>query len=185
MTFSANFFLPYEFSPVTLVLCLGSLAAYLRGLYRAPLEQRPGFGRIISFITGVILIYVVMQTRFDYWSQHMFFIHRLQHLVLHHLGPFLIALSGPGTLLGIGTPALLRRPLATVWRRPLVQRCYRFVQLPAISSLLFVGLIYLWLNPDIHFYAMLSSPLYALMNWSMAVDGLLFWWMILQGWPGA
>lgn len=184
MTISADFLLPYEFSPAVLVLCLGGLVAYLRGLYRASPRQRPGFGRIISFITGVILIYVVMQTRFDYWSQHMFFIHRIQHLVLHHLGAFLIALSGPGTLLAIGTPALLRRPLAAVWRIPLLQRCYRFVQQPAISGLLFVSLIYLWLQPDIHFYAMLSSPLYALMNWSMAVDGLLFWWMILHGWPG-
>ena len=178
-----DFFLPYEFSPVVLVLCLGGLAVYLRGLYRAPV--RPGFGRIIAFITGVMLIYVVMQTRFDYWSQHTFFIHRLQHLVLHHLGPFLIALSGPASLLGPGMPESLRQPLATFWHRPLTQRCYYIIQQPVISGLLFVGLIYFWLIPDIHFYAMLNRPLYTLMNWSMAVDGLLFWWMILQIRPGA
>lgn len=177
-----DFFLPYEFSPAVLVLCLGGLAVYLRGLYRVPV--RPGFGRIIAFITGVLLIYVVMQTGFDYWSQHMFFIHRIQHLVLHHLGPFLIALSDPGAVLGPGLPGPLRRPLARLWQRPLTQRCYCIVQQPAIAGFLFVGLIYLWLIPDIHFYAMLNSPLYALMNWSMAIDGLLFWWMILQGWPG-
>ena len=180
---SADFFLPYEFSPAVLVLCLGGLVFYLRGLYLAPVK--PGFGRVISFTIGVLLMYVVMQTRYDYWSQHMFFVHRLQHLVLHHLGPFLIALSGPGAVLGLGTPGLLRRALAAVWHRPLTQRCYRIVQQPAIAGLLFVGLIYFWLVPGIHFYAMLSRPLYALMNWSMAVDGLLFWWMIMHGWPGA
>ena len=178
----SNFFLPYEFSPAVLALCLGGLVVYLRGLYRAPV--RPGFGRIIAFITGTLLIYVVMQTRFDYWSQHMFFIHRLQHLVLHHLGPFLIALSGPASVLAAGTPGPLRRPLAAVWRRPSVQHCYRIIQQPVIAGLLFVGLIYFWLLPDIHFYAMLNRHLYALMNWSMAVDGLLFWWMIMHGWPG-
>ena len=179
----ADFFLPYEFSPLVLLLCLGALAAYLRGLYLA--RRKPGYGRIISFITGVLLIYLVMQTRFDYWSQHMFFIHRLQHLVLHHLGPFLIALSAPGAVLGAGMPKPLLRPLAAFWRRPMTQRCYRLVQQPAIAGILFVGLIYFWLQPDIHFYAMLSHYLYALMNWSMALDGLLFWWMILHGWPGA
>ena len=178
----SNFFLPYEFSPAVLVLCLGGLAVYLRGLYRAP--ARPGFGRIIAFVIGILLIYVVMQTRFDYWSQHTFFIHRLQHLVLHHLGPFLIALSGPASVLGCGMPGPLRRPLAAVWHRPLVQLCYRIIQQPVIAGLLFVGLIYFWLVPDIHFYAMLNHPLYTLMNWSMAVDGLLFWWMIMHGWPG-
>lgn len=182
MTTAANFFLPYEFSPAVLILCLGGLIAYLRGLIRVP--EKPGSGRIIAFITGVILIYLVMQTRIDYWSQHMFFVHRLQHLVLHHLGVFLIALARPGSLLVAGTPMLLRRILAVVWRLPLIQGCYRFVQLPAIAGLFFVALIYVWLDPTVHFYAMLSSPLYALMNWSMVVDGLLFWWMIMHGWPG-
>ena len=178
----ADFFLPYEFSPAVLVLCLGGLVIYLRGLSRPTV--RPGPGRIIAFIAGVLLIYVVMQTRYDYLSQHMFFIHRLQHLVLHHLGPFLIALSGPGVVLGAGTPEVLRRPVAAFWRLPFTQGCYRVIQHPVIAGLLFVGLIYLWLIPDIHFYAMLNRRLYALMNWSMALDGLLFWWMILQGWPG-
>lgn len=160
------------------MLCLGGLAIYLRGLYLA--LARPGFGRIIAFNTGIVFIYVVMQTRIDYWSQHTFFIHRLQHLVLHHLGPFLIALSGPGYMLCAGMPGPLQRPLAAFWHRPLTQRCYHIIQQPAISGLLFVGLIYIWLVPDIHFYAMLNRPLYTSMNWSMAVDGLLFWWMILQ-----
>jgi putative membrane protein len=45
---------------------------------------------------------------------------------------------------------------------------------------LFVGLIYFWLVPEIHFDAMLSADLYQVMNWSMALDGLLFWWLILD-----
>ena len=178
----ADFFLPYEFSPAVLLLCLGGLVFYVRGLYLRP--GRNGVGRAIAFITGVLLIYVVMQTRFDFWSQHMFFIHRTQHLVLHHLGPFLIALAGPGAILAAGTPGVLRRPLAAIWRKPPVQALYAMVQQPAIAALLFVGLIYLWLIPNIHFYAMLNKHLYALMNWSMALDGLLFWWMIFHGWPG-
>lgn len=178
----AEFFLPYEFYPGVLLLCLGALAVYVRGLVRAP--GRVGFGRAFSFITGVVLIYVVMQTRYDYWAQHMFFVHRLQHLVLHHLGPFLIAIALPAPVLAAGTPAGLRRVLAAGWRRPPIRHAYAAVQQPAVAGLLFVGLIYLWLLPSIHFYAMLDARLYALMNWSMLVDGLLFWWMIMHGWPG-
>lgn len=178
-----EFFLPYEFSPAVLLLCLGALIFYIRGLYRSP--GSVGFGRPIAFITGVVLIYLVMQTRYDYWSQHMFFVHRLQHLVLHHLGPFLIALAIPGSILARGTPESLRRLLAVIWRQPGIRHAYAVVQQPVIAGILFVGLIYLWLIPGIHFYAMLDARLYALMNWSMAVDGLLFWWMIIHGWPGA
>ncbi len=57
---------------------------------------------------GVVLIYAVVQTHYDYLSQHMFFFHRLQHLVLHHLGPFLIALGVPGAALWAGMPDFLK-----------------------------------------------------------------------------
>jgi len=49
-----------------------------------------------------------------------------------------------------------------------------------IAFTLFVGLIYLWLWPSIHFRAMLSLREYKCMNWSVAVDGLLFWSLILD-----
>src|SRR5699024_8128935 len=61
-----------------------------------------------------------------------------------------------------------------------VRLFYRTIQQPVIATLLFVGLIYLWLYPPVHFYAMLNVPLYRTMNWSMAVDGLLFWYLILD-----
>jgi hypothetical protein len=28
----------------------------------------------------------VLQTRFEYWAQHMFFLNRIQHVVMHHFG---------------------------------------------------------------------------------------------------
>ena len=53
------------------------------------------------------------------------------------------------------------------------------LQQPLIAGALFVGLVYFWLTPSIHFTAMLDARRYRLMNWSMAVDGLLFWWLML------
>jgi putative membrane protein len=51
------------------------------------------------------------------------------------------------------------------------QHLYRFVQGPVVAPLLFVGLIYFWLSPSIHFAAMLSLDRYQAMNWSMVIDG--------------
>src|SRR5690554_5136994 len=123
---------------------------------------------------------VVTQTYFDYLAQYMFFIHRGQHLVLHHLAPFLIALAAPAPVLAAGLPERWRPRLSRLWRSTLIQIPYRVLQAPVIASLLFVGLIYFWLMPEVHFEAMLSRPRYELMNWSMAVDGLLFWWIIFD-----
>lgn len=110
----------------------------------------------------------------------MFFTHRAQHLVLHHAAPFLIALAAPLPVLADGLPTRIRHfpggSLATRLLRP----AYRTLQHPLIAPMLFVGLIYFWLIPEIHFDAMLSSGLYQVMNWSMVLDGLLFWWLILD-----
>jgi len=141
-------------------------------------------GRTLSFFLGLLLVYGVMQTYVDYISQHMFWVHRVQHLVLHHLGPFLIMLAVPHEVLGQGLPQRLREGLLLpLWRSRPVRLLYRLVQNPLVSPLLFVGLIYLWLTPSIHFDAMLSSSRYQLMNWSMLVDGLLFWWLVLDPRP--
>ena len=57
------------------------------------------------------------------------------------------------------------------------------LQQPLLAAFLFVGLIYFWLIPPIHFRAMIDWRLYAVMNWSMVLDGLLFWCLVLDPRP--
>ena len=173
---------PWEFSPTVLLSCLIAAVLYWRGL-RA--RRRDGLHisvwRSISFFTGLLLIYTVMQTYIDYLSQHMFWVHRVQHLVLHHLGPFLVILAIPHEILGHGMPVAWRQKLLLpLWNSWPVRTSYLFLQNPVIAPVLFVGLIYLWLIPAVHFEAMLSETRYQVMNWSMLLDGFLFWWLILD-----
>src|SRR5512135_3646875 len=176
---AAIFLTPWEFSPAVLALCVGAVAFYARGLARMSPAERPGVGRRIAFFVGWGLVYFVMQTRYDYFSQHVFFIHRIQHLVLHHLGPFLVVLAQPLTVLAHGLPRrVVTAIIAPAWRHPLTRGVYLFLQNPVVAPVLFVGLIYLWLTPAVHFDAMLSARNYAVMNWSMLLDGLLFWSLV-------
>ncbi len=178
---------PWEFSPEVLLGCLGAAVLYWLGLRQRRREgERTGFGRTFSFYLGIILIYGVMQTYVDYLSQHMFWVHRLQHLILHHVAPFFIVLAYPHEILGRGLPSRWHdRFLLPFWNSLPVRTCYRFLMHPVVSPLLFVGLIFFWLIPSIHFNAMLSSTLYQVMNWSMLLDGLLFWWLIVDNRPPA
>lgn len=169
---------PYDWQPLVTLVVGGALVLFLRGLAAG---ARPGVWRVAAFLLGLALMYAVTQTRYDYYAQYVFFIHRLQHLVLHHVAAVLIALANPLPVLAAGTPAGLReRVIRPLWRTWPVQWGYRTLQSPPVAALLFVGLIYFWLIPSIHFDAMLSRELYALMNWSMAVDGILFWWLALD-----
>jgi putative membrane protein len=146
---------PWELSPPTVAACGGAIALYLRGWARG---ARPALWRSAAFLGGVALMYVVMQTRFDYYAQYLFFAHRGQHLILHHLAPFLIALAAPGAVLAAGLPGRLRSTLSAP-ARPL-RAVYRGLQNPWVAGTLFVGLIAFWLIPAIHFDAMLSRRLY-------------------------
>ena len=173
---------PWEFSPTVLIACLGSGWLFIRGMRQRRRDGlRTGFWRTLSFFLGLILIYAVMQTYVDYLSQHMFWVHRLQHLILHHLAPFFIALAYPHAVLGSGIPVRWRRQiLLPIWNSLVVRSIYLFLQNPLVAPILFVGLIYFWLLPELHFDAMLSTTLYKVMNWSMLIDGLLFWWLMLD-----
>jgi putative membrane protein len=170
---------PWEFSwPEFLVPAL-VLWWYVRGLTLTEQADRPAIARIVSFTTGIVLIYGVLQTHFDYMAQHMFFLNRVQHLVMHHLGPFLIALGWPGAVIARGMPDRLRR---LVTHRAV--RCViRVLQHPIIAGGSFVALIDFWLIPAVHFQAMIDHHLYDIMNWSMVLDGLLFWCLVLDPRP--
>lgn len=172
-----DYLVPYDFSPLTILSFVLVLALYGYALARMPEDDRPGSVQILVFVLGVMICYGVMQTRFDYYSQYMFFVHRGQHLILHHLGPFLIALSNPLPVMRF-LYSLIKPGVRTALTP--VGWIYRFLQQPALASFLFVGLVYFWLWPPIHFDAMLSRDLYWVMNWSMLLDGILFWWLIFD-----
>lgn len=178
-----QYVLPWDFSPTVLVTCLLFATLYVRGV--AALKRRgmaPGTWRSIAFFTAVGLNYVALQTYFDYLSQHMFWVHRLQHLVLHHVAPIILVAAAPAQALRNGLPMSVReRIVEPLARQSVIWGFVRVVQSPVVALLLFVGLIYFWLTPSVHFAAMLDANRYLLMNWSMAIDGILFWWLMLAG----
>lgn len=171
---------PWEPSPTVMIATLLTAVLFVRGKRHA----RVSLARQISFWFGLVALYVALHTRLDYFFEHEFFMHRAQHLVLHHIGPFFIALAYPGAALRAGIPFRLRQRIVrpVLAARP-VRVALDIVMHPVVAVTLFVGLIYFWLFSPIHFIAMLDWRLYRVMNWSMVIDGLLFWWLVLDSRP--
>lgn len=175
-----RYLLPWQFSPTLFVLTAVTTTLYVRGVVTLRRSGgRVGFWRIFVFFLGLALSYAMLQTYVDYLSAHMFWVHRLQHLILHHIGPVLMVLSGPDRVLRAGIPPGLRRVRIAPWIGRPIQILFRFVQHPVVAPVLFIGIIFFWLTPSIHFTAMLDTRRFILMNWSMLADGLLFWWLML------
>lgn len=169
-------FTPWEES----ILVVSAISTVAILFLRGSVHSKPSFRQKLYFWTGLIFIYLVSHTQLDYYSQHQFFIHRLQHLVLHHIGPFLIVLSSPLPILLNGVPEKGKRfgKLAARWK-PL-QLLITFLCNPIVAVIFFSGLIGFWLLPSIHFTAMIDWRLYRLMNWSMFINGLIFWGLVLN-----
>ncbi|HWA85319.1 MAG TPA: cytochrome c oxidase assembly protein [Opitutus sp.] len=163
--------IPWQPSPTVVVATLLFATLYWRGgrRTRSPLPRR------VSFWAGLVLLYAALHTRLDYYAEREFFVHRLQHMVLHDVGPFLIALAEPGATLLAGLPASWRKRWDTSRAAQVTRATFRSLAQPLVVGMLFVGAMWLWLIPDVQFYAMLDVHLYRTMNWSTVAAALLFW----------
>ena len=170
------FWMPWEFSwPEYLAIVL-SLVWFFKGLAVLSPAERPAPWRSVCFVAGILSFYIVLQTHIDYWAQHMFFVHRWAHFVLHHAGAFFIALGMSGPVIRTGMPDFLKPILDA----RVVRRTMDVLQHPAVAPVLFVGLLYFWLIPPWHTRVMLDANLYRVMNWTMAINGVMFWSLILD-----
>jgi putative membrane protein len=170
---------PWDFSWPAFLAAGFVLVWFVRGLHRTATGVRMPPWRCWCFLIGFASVYAVLLTRFEYIAQHMFFLNRLQHAVLHHLGPFLMALSWPGATIARGMPTALRRCCESAPVRLLL----RPFRQPLVAVVLFEGLLFFWLIPPITFRAMFDWRLYEIMNASMVIDGLLFWFLVLDPRP--
>jgi putative membrane protein len=170
---------PWERSPTLVIVCIAIALLYVRGCRR----QTVSIARQVTFWTGFALLYLSLHTRFDYYAEHEFFMHRIQHLVLHHLGPLIVMAAYPGMVLRAGLPRAWRAPLRRLQRGRGWRGVTGVLLHPSLVSILFLVSVLIWLVPSIQFVSMLDWRLYRLMNWSVTITGLMYWAMVLDHRP--
>jgi len=170
---------PWEFSPTLLTCFIVAAVLFARGQS----VHRVSSTRIVLFWLGMILLYLSLHTRLDYYAERMFFIHRAQHLVLHHLGPLLLMAAYPGSVMRAGMPLSWRSQLHRFRQSATGRLTERLLTHPVLVPLAFVLLVLVWLVPAVQFYSMLDWKLYRVMNWSVVLSGILYWNLILDRRP--
>jgi putative membrane protein len=167
---------PWEVSPTLIVAFL--LAAWL--FVRGQRVHHVSRSRKILFWVGMVMLYLSLHTMLDYYAERMFFMHRIQHLVLHHAGPLVVMAAYPGSVMRAGLPMAWRLRLKkfnlSLPGRALIAVLTNPIFVPA----LFVFLVIIWLVPSVQFYSMLDWRLYRLMNWSVVITGFMYWNLILD-----
>ena len=176
MSFPTQILAPWQWSPTVMISMTLALALYTRGARRS--DPAVPAARRTAFYAGLLVLYGGLQTGWDYYASHLFFVLQLQHFVLHDLGPALLAASAPGTVLAAGLPRIAARAGARIVRG--LSGPLRILASPGIAVALYVVSELIWLVPPITFDAMLSNGLYRDMSWSMVFGAMPFWRIILD-----
>jgi len=137
--------------------------------------------RHAAFVVGLAAIFIALQSPVDPIAERAFWMHQVQHLLLRMLGPFLIMLSAPQTIMTAGLPETIRRGiLVPLVGNRWVRGFFGFFAHPVIATGLFIFTLVFWQVPGYHNLALRNEPLHYLMHISMLWSGLFFWWRVLD-----
>ena len=163
------------------------LAAYLyvTGLSRWRNPSHPvNKWQRASFFAGLFSLFIALQSPLDPLAEHLFSFHQIQHIILRMVAPVLVLLGAPLTPMLRGLPPwALQGIVRPVVGNPLAQRAYDKITNPVFTTLLFIGMLYLWQIPGPHNLALANSYVHELMHFTMLASGFLFWWLVIDPKP--
>jgi putative membrane protein len=162
-----------QFNPLVwlALILLGAAYFYATGLLEQRDPEAVSQRQMWFFISGLIVIFVALQSPLDTYADNAFWVHMIQHLLL--------ILAAPPLLL-LGTPAALLRPLV---RNRAVFGIMRALTHPGVAWLLSTSVFLLWHIPSLYDAAVLDTKVHALEHLCFLLTALLFWWPIYSPLP--
>ena len=170
--FSRFGWLSWSIHPSTVIGLAALAALYLWRARAASGENRVGPGRMISFFSALLVIFVSLNGPVhDLSDTYLFSAHMVQHLLLTMLMPPLIIAGVPGWML---RPLLRNRIIAAVARR---------LTKPVSCFVIFNLVIAVWHLPVFYNAAMDNHNIHILEHLMFMAAAVLMWWPITSQLP--
>jgi putative membrane protein len=171
----------WQFEPDIVILTLIACAIYAAGMLRRPNADHLRQWRHAAYFGGVALVFLALESPIDELSDHLFWMHQIQHMLLRMAAPMLIAVSAPQAMLIAGLPGPLRRGALTPFMTtPALRGIFSFLTNTIVVTLLFIAALYVWQYPPFHNSAIVNDRVHYAMHMTMLAAGLLFWWRIFD-----
>ena len=166
-------------SAIGIGLAVAAVAAvYVLGLRRLGARSHglPAW-RVASFLLGVALIWIAVGSPLASSDAGSLTGHMVQHLLLMTLAPPLMLLGEPVRVMRVRLPRL---------RQAIEHRFLGRTSLRAAVACWLAGreCSWLWHVPAVFALALHSHAWHAIEQASFLVAGLLFWWPVIEPWPG-
>jgi putative membrane protein len=165
----------WQLSPALLVQAAAGGGLYAWGARR--LGGRWPLRRTVSFLAGIAVALVALQSGVDAYSERLLSVHMVQHMLLLLVAP---------ALLLYGRPALLAlRASPRAWRGPLAKGLGRARPLtsPLLCLAVFCGVVAVTHLPSVYDAALRDPTVHASEHAAYMLAGLLLWWPLVDGDP--
>ena len=128
------------------------------------------------FGAGWALLLLGLASPVDAYSDDLFWVHMLQHVLITMAIAPLLLLGAPATLaLRAASPRVRRTYLAPL----LNSRLVRVLTFPPVAVAIFIGGVWLWHLPDAYDAAIADQWLHFLEHGIFLFGALLFWWTVI------
>ena len=128
------------------------------------------------FGVGWVLMIIGLVSPVDTYSDDLFWVHMLQHILITMVVAPLMLLGAPATLaLRAASPRVRRDYLVPL----LESRFVRLLTLPPVALLVFVLGIWAWHLPAAYDAAIGSEALHFVEHGVFLIGGMLFWWLVI------
>lgn len=165
-------------SATAVIYFLGWRSLHAQVPWRFPVE------RLLSFLGGLLVIYVALASPLDAFAGWLLIVHMVQHLLLTMVAPPLLLLGWPMLPLLSGLPrGFARDGLAPFLTSPALQRFGRFLVHPFFAGPLFILSNLVWHAPALYELALGSPGWHQVEHLCFLITALLFWWPVIQPWP--
>jgi putative membrane protein len=159
---------------------------YLRGWLALRKTRRAQFNdeRLISFLGGLALLWVVVASPMDGFADALLTAHMIEHLLLMSAIPMLLLYGLPVVPLLRGVPRpVLKWVVGPLIRVTALRRVAEWVVSPAVAWL-GMNVAYLaWHVPAAYNYALENETVHGVEHICFLLTSVLFWWYIMRPWP--
>ena len=172
-------------NPLPTLLLFVAAYLYVTGLGRWQRPSHPvSAWQRISFFSGLLAIFLALQSPLDALAQHMLSFHQVQHFLLRMVAPLLLLLGAPLTPILRGLPSwALMGVVKPVVKNHWARGVYDLITNPVLTTVLFLGFLGFWQVPGPHNLALRNTLIHELMHFTMLSSGLLFYWLVIDPKP--
>ena len=136
-------------------------------------------GRIVAFWAGLVTMLIALASPLDTATATIFSAHMIQHILLIAVGPPLILLGSPLTVILNGVPHSWRRPIAGVSNVRAISSTLAILTIPVIAWCLHALTLWVWHDPTLYQAAVRHEWLHLVEHFSFVATAFFYWWTII------